>query len=377
MYGAFDGDTVMVAPGTYHEHDIYFPGRSIVLMGTDPEDPTVVAATVVDADSSGRGFHFLDPWIGSSSVLTGLTITGGYHSQGGGIFCYNTSPTITNNIIFRNSATGSGGGIYIAGEYSEARLINNIIRENSSADTGGGIYSWSPILISGNTIVNNSAGGSGGGIRARGGPMIINNVIKDNTAGSDGGGIAFFHDRPIIEGNIFTGNSAEGNGGGIECGSPTTKLLTIANNTLTSNSAGHSGGGMHCSSSSPIVLNTIFWDNSAVNQGSEIYISAYSDFRIDYSDVKGGFDSIFVELGSTISWGSGMIDDDPLFMTYKGYDYLLNDGSPCIDTGDPSIEDLIYDWHPRWPNWLTNGERSDMGAYGGAMNKGWALNNIE
>jgi len=55
----------------------------------------------------------------------------------------------------------------------------------------------------------------------------------------------------------------------------------------------------------------------------------------------------------------------------RGFDYLLRPGSPCIDTGDPSVEDSLYDWHPRWPDWYPNGARSDMGAYGGPGNSGW------
>lgn len=54
-----------------------------------------------------------------------------------------------------------------------------------------------------------------------------------------------------------------------------------------------------------------------------------------------------------------------------GFEYLLKPGSPCIDTGDPSIEDALYDRHPRWPDWYPDGARSDMGAYGGPGNRGW------
>jgi hypothetical protein len=69
-----------------------------------------------------------------------------------------------------------------------------------------------------------------------------------------------------------------------------------------------------------------------------------------------------------------MLDADPLFMTYKDYDYFLNVGSPCIDKGDPSIRDGVSGLHPRWPNWIPNSDLSDMGAYGGPRNRGWWLN---
>jgi hypothetical protein len=82
--------------------------------------------------------------------------------------------------------------------------------------------------------------------------------------------------------------------------------------------------------------------------------------------VEGGLTSVFVESGSTLNWGDGMIDADPLFVSYHGFDFLLRKGSPCIDAGDPDIED-----GRSWPIWYNNGLRSDMGAYGGPGNVGW------
>jgi hypothetical protein len=58
-------------------------------------------------------------------------------------------------------------------------------------------------------------------------------------------------------------------------------------------------------------------------------------------------------------------------MTFKDYDYLLDSGSPCIDTGDPTIEDGVADWKPAWPDWHSDGPRSDMGAFGGPGNIDW------
>ena len=95
------------------------------------------------------------------------------------------------------------------------------------------------------------------------------------------------------------------------------------------------------------------WDNSP----EEIY--HYGEIYIAYTDIEGGWE------------GEGNIDTDPRTVSYKGYDYLLRPDSPCIDTGDPSIEDRLCDWHPRWPDWYPNGARSDMGAYGGSGNIDW------
>jgi len=80
-----------------------------------------------------------------------------------------------------------------------------------------------------------------------------------------------------------------------------------------------------------------------------------------YSDIQGGWS------------GTGNIDEDPLFTlkSWFGFDYGLRTASPCIDAGDPAIEDDIYDWHPLCPDWYVNGARSDIGAYGGSANAGW------
>jgi fructose-specific component phosphotransferase system IIB-like protein len=47
-----DGDIIIVDPGTYHEN-INFSGKNIVLTSTDPNDPEIVTATIIDGQ--GRG----------------------------------------------------------------------------------------------------------------------------------------------------------------------------------------------------------------------------------------------------------------------------------------------------------------------------------
>jgi hypothetical protein len=81
---------------------------------------------------------------GLGSVIDGFTLTNGVGSMpptfighvGGGIFCYESSPTIVNNkIVFNN--TNGGGGMWIEGN---PMIINNIINNNIATSTpyGGG-----------------------------------------------------------------------------------------------------------------------------------------------------------------------------------------------------------------------------------------------
>ena len=313
-----DGNMIIVRPGTYDEYDIDFAGKAVTVTSTDPQDPAVVAATVVNADSMGGVFIF-QSGEDTTSVLTGLTLTGGAATFGGGILCISSSPTITYNNITDNAATGT---------FPEGQ--------------GGGIYcDSSSSIVSYNTITGNSANSGGGIYLSDSSPTLLHNNIAENTVSVGGGG-------------IVCSNSA----------------LTILNNNITDNTAtlgGAGGGGIVCNNSSSLtVTNTNLWNDDAA-EGPEIWVGNNSTLTIGYSNVEGGQTPVFVEAGSTLNWGNGMIDTDPLFRDVVGEDYHLmavvcgdSSDSPCIDAGDPGMTDLVLDC---WGG--LGATRSDMGAYGG------------
>jgi len=188
-----DGDTVVVQPGTYTgdgNRDIDFLGKAITVRSTDPNDPNVVATTIIDCEDSGRGFKF-HSGEGPNSVVCGFTITNGYldNGHGGGIYCNGASPTITNNVITNNTAlsmtitpSSVGGGICCIN--SSAIIMNNLIAGNYVRGVGGGIFSDSASIIN-NTITNNysfSANfeSSVGGIYCTGSSSVVNTIIWDN-----------------------------------------------------------------------------------------------------------------------------------------------------------------------------------------------------
>ncbi|MBC8205113.1 MAG: hypothetical protein H8E87_06350, partial [FCB group bacterium] len=152
-----NGDTVLVAPGNYTymgNYNVDFLGKSIAVISE-----TGAENTVIECRESGRGFIFQSSE-DEYSVLEGFTISGGHVSLeeiGGAILCYQSSPTIRNNILTSNYAY-LGGGI---GSVGGAPVIeNNIIYENT-AERGGGIYctGGSQALIIGNEIYNNFSQG--------------------------------------------------------------------------------------------------------------------------------------------------------------------------------------------------------------------------
>ncbi|MBN2131085.1 MAG: hypothetical protein JW741_16405 [Sedimentisphaerales bacterium] len=85
---ANDGDEIVVHEGVYPEH-IDFRGKSLILRSVDPNDPNVVAATVI-AGHRPAPLATFSSGEDETSVLSGLTLTGGT----AGVYCEAASPTI-------------------------------------------------------------------------------------------------------------------------------------------------------------------------------------------------------------------------------------------------------------------------------------------
>ena len=89
---AVQGDTVLVAPGTYFEN-IHFRGKEIAVASEAGADKTII-----DGSRLGSVVTF-DPSQGSSATLRGFTVQNGDSPSGGGIASFFSSPTIIDNKI--------------------------------------------------------------------------------------------------------------------------------------------------------------------------------------------------------------------------------------------------------------------------------------
>ncbi len=126
---ADNGDTVVVNEGVYtgdpNNRNLHFDGKTITLRSTAPNNPDVVANTIIDPNGAGRGFYFFDSGEDPNCVISGLTIRNGYTGgKGGGIYCYRASPTIKNCTIFNNSSNMYGGGLY----FQDSDVLNHILQ---------------------------------------------------------------------------------------------------------------------------------------------------------------------------------------------------------------------------------------------------------
>jgi predicted outer membrane repeat protein len=422
---AVDSDTIILTPGTFRgdgNRDIDFKGKAIALRSIDPNNPNIVAATIIDCNGSEaephRGFYFHNGE-DANSILEGLTITNGFHSNGAGICCTASSPIIRKNIIMNNKIEfdATGGAGIACWEGASPTIINNIIKQNVCYPGGGGggilcCRADSPIIsnniisanipsgididdcspvVSNCKITGNIGGIITGKVNVETSPTIYNCTITGNST-TDGGGMYNYYTNPIIIDCNFIANCATGYeegwggfGGGMfnYHSSP-----TITNCTFSGNSAKHYGGAIHNWSSSPTLTNCTIADNNAPNGPAmacdtyeQLYPSTvkmvnsiiwnrfpwlwnndHSTINVTYSDVQGGWPDV------------GNIDADPCFADAAKGDYHLKSQagrwdpvnefwvkdevtSLCIDAGEPDSP-IGYEPFP-------NGGIINMGAYGG------------
>ena len=328
---AVNGDTVLVAEGTYYENIRYF-GKGILVSSNIllDNDPRHIFNTIIDGSSpthpdTASVVRMIDSE-DSTAILQGFTITngkgtkwpdphiGGNYREGGGILTEFASPIIRYNYIVNNEAintagvTSSGGGGIRSGD-GNPQILNNMIMHNKGRYGAG--------------VVLNYATG-----------IIKNNVIAYNTGGED-----------------FSGSGIWKYQGG---------TVLIENNTIAYNQSVDQGGGIYIWSTTATLKNNIIRENISP-EPSQVR-GPVASINANYNNIGGGFA------------GTGNIDDDAEFVG----DFLyISKTSPSIDAGAPSIfnydiEDPNNLTFAKWP--ARGGLATDMGAYGGQS--GFSFENL-
>jgi predicted outer membrane repeat protein len=294
----------------------------------------------------GGGFRCTSGSHSSEPALVGNFFKDNTAQSGGAISCEDSgSVLITGNNFVLNLVTLYGGGIYSTD--SGAVIRDNTFNRNQADEIGGGLYfisipgPGSRAEIRNNLFEYNHAF-EGGGFYTSGGELRLSGCrIYGNTAAFGGGAQVEDHDGGLVTGNAFYGNEST-RGGGLMI--HTSGELTLDGNTFAGNDADYGGAVYSTEDTMLTVVHSIFWGNTSP-AGGAFYLD-YDDpglsLAIDYSDVEGGIGALVVETGCALTWGEGMIDADPLFVSGPGGDFYLSqtaagqsENSPCVDTGDP------------------------------------------
>jgi hypothetical protein len=294
---AEENDEIWIANGTYHPTGYQIGSdkrtrhfqmkKGVAIYGgfegteTNRDDrdignnPTILSGDLGDGENAYHVFYHENLDL-TGAILDGVTITGGNadiwpHDSGGGMYNYQSNPTLRNVRIVGNHAV-YGGGMY--NENSSPTMTNVAITGNSADSDGGGMANINSSLTLTNVMLDDNHADYGGGMyNFSSSPTLTNVTITDNSANSDGGGMYNLSSSPKLTNVTITGNSANDYGGGMHNtfgGSPILTNVTIAGNHA------DYGGGMGNTFSSPILTNVTIAGNRAYSGGGDVYLFRHS-----------------------------------------------------------------------------------------------------
>lgn len=286
-------------------------------------------------------------------------------NHGGGI--YNSGGSVSQCMLYQNEALeaysvyGKGAGIY---NESGSEITSCTVYLNESDDEGGGVYNEHGGFIYGCNIYDNSTGFFGGGVYNYGG-LVSGSLVHDNIATKRGGGIFNCNSNDetgVVRNCTIYHNNAE-SGGGIQNNSSTIIGCTFYQNNadegggvyssgklinceIYMNSAKNGGGVYHVRDN---ILNCTIYKNSAEIKGGGV--STNNDGNIINciiwnnapQDIAGSFSSVSYSCFEQAFYSeNNNIRANPLFINTSGtlstWNFHLQNGSPCIDSGNIDID---------------------------------------
>ena len=317
-----DGDTVLVAAGTYNE-SINYNGKNIIVgsLYLTTQDTSYISSTIIGGDSSGSIVLF-ESFEDSTAVLNGFTFQNIIFNSGDElqtiININESSPKIINNRFDNFYLFQDVESAVIYCENSNSLIMNNEFTNGSVGNgyvLGGFILSKnSNVTIKNNRIENGYVGfaePSGYIVSVNSDNIIESNVIINPSMGY----CVICAAISILDGSncILRNNfifQAYGDGYGAVVASQS--QYVSHNNTFVSNSRGYAN-----LSSDGIVSNDIVYGSS-----NAVYLDGNSTIQVSYSDIEGGWE------------GVGNIDANPLFCNPDSSDYTIAENSPCVGTGE-------------------------------------------
>jgi len=375
-----DGDTIIVHEGIYYEN-IQFGGKNIELTSSDPLDPQVVDATVIDGSENQSPTVLLSGTEDETCRLAGFTITGGTGtnpSQAGGI-CGNTAfypfPTasiehcvVTENVsgtyagaiarcdgvirgcsVSFNSWTSGWGTSSLGRGVSDC---NGEIEDCTISNVATGLYGCSA-LITGCVILGCQVDYDyGTGLRDCDGDIV------DCTISGWGNGL-FECDGEVVGCTVLdnayigivecSGNISQctvrGNGGGLlDCPGIISDCAVTGNSygfsgcegtILNCLVAGNTGCGMAGCNGTIANCTVVGNDDGGLGicRGTVVNCIVWGNSYSYYGNVNPQTKPFYCCIDGWEHGGDGNITDDPLFVPGPLGEYYLHPSSPCVDAG--------------------------------------------
>lgn len=239
--------------------------------------------------------------VAGDSDFDGVVDTVG--SDGGAVYS-DLSFSETGVEYIQNEASGSGGGGYHRGTYTNHSTRYRRNRAVSAAETGGALsLSGSAEMQHAEFLENQANNGAAVGIAANATLTAQSLRISDNEANSLGGGV-YFASPPSefssIQAAVIRDNTAD-SGGGVAFGpgltrlDPSRGLPSIENVRFQGNSATQ-GGGVYSGWGGVAIRQSQFAENSASEYGGAVHADSVASLDIDRT----------LMCGNEAEWGGGL-----------------------------------------------------------------------
>jgi len=244
------GDSIVVFPGTYNEHDILVT-KQLFIVSVAGE-----LSTIIDAQSLGRCFEFTK--FTAPIAIKGFTLRFGtgqfdpvYTGFGGAILCRSRAHVDFTDCAFRSNSSNLGGAVLArdssAVRFRRCSFFDNLAYQDNFPGEGGAIKLLGPTshLLT---------------------AEIDSCLFVNNTAQSDGGALCFSYCTPWIRDCTFNENHASAGGGTITLISSAGIVLA---HTIVSFNAGYGVVAWSAPSASLFQCNDVY-GNSSGNYGGMI-----------------------------------------------------------------------------------------------------------
>jgi len=291
------------------------------------------------------------------------------------------STTTVSNCEFEGNTAAAVGGAVTIGGASQPTLVDCLMRGNIAPfggalqiDNAGGLIQ-NCVLEQNHADPDPAQGfvGSGGAVRLFAAtPTFSSCVMRENLATRGAAVFAQNASTPSFVNCLIHDNTSVnlGNGGyagGVWSGGAGS-IATFKNCTVARNSAETRGGGIiSVNAGNAIIHNSIVAQNTSP-LGPQMWLAggffggSASFATIEWSLLEGGQAMVLIQGLSSLTWGEGNLDADPMFISPAAGNFRLQCHSPAIDAGNdalvPTEAKLDLDGNPR-----IVGAAVDLGAY--------------